>query len=86
MPLARPDHDSVGPQHHFSEQAKEILQRAAERAVQSSGEREVDTEHLLYELPQSEAVLKQFNISVDDLWGRIDANFPVGAQSEPPAG
>ncbi|WP_168879365.1 hypothetical protein [Rhizobium sp. P28RR-XV] len=88
VPLARPDRDSVGPQYHFSEQAKEILQHAAEHAVQY-GKCEVDTEHLLYELPRSEAVqaiVKQFNISVDDLCGPIGANFPVGAQSEPPGG
>ena len=87
-PVARPDRDAVDPQQHFSEQAKEILQRAAERAVQS-GRREVDTEHLLYELPQSEAVqtiLKQFKISIDGLRSAIDANFPAGEVSEPPAG
>lgn len=84
---ARADRESVNLDQHFSEQAKEILQRAAERAVQS-GKREVDTEHLLYELPQSDAVqaiLKQFKISVDDLRSAIDANFPADAAAAPPA-
>ncbi len=80
-PLGRPERDSesVNLEQHFSEQAKEILQRAAERAVQS-GKREVDSEHLLYELTQSDVVqtiLKQFKISVDDLRAEIDANFPA---------
>ncbi|SPL62633.1 ATP-dependent Clp protease ATP-binding subunit ClpA [Ochrobactrum soli] len=85
---ARADRESVNLDQHFSEQANEILQRAAERAVQS-GKREVDTEHLLYELPQSDAVqamLKQFKISVDDLRGAIDANFPSDAAAAPAAG
>ena len=47
--------DGVNLQLHFSDQAKEILQRAAECAVQF-GRREVDTEHLLHELVDSEAV------------------------------
>lgn len=75
----RGDRESVNLEQHFSEQAKEILQRAAERAVQS-GKREVDTEHLLYELPQSDvvqALLKQFKISVEDLRAEIDTNFPA---------
>ncbi len=57
----------------FSEQAKAMLQRAAERAVQG-GRREVDTEHLLYVLPQSDAIQaipKQFNVSPADLHAEI---------------
>ncbi|WP_179713853.1 ATP-dependent Clp protease ATP-binding subunit [Paraburkholderia bryophila] len=52
---AAPQSDGVNLQQHFSDQAKEILQRAAECAVQF-GRREVDTEHLLHELVDSEAV------------------------------
>lgn len=75
----QPDRETINLEQHFSDQAKEILQRAAERAVQS-GKREVDTEHLLYELPQSDviqALLKQFKISVEDLRAAIDAAFPT---------
>lgn len=78
MRLSRRDGETVKLEQHFSDQAKEILQRAAERAVQS-GKREVDTEHLLYELPQSDVVqvlLKQFKVNVDDLKAAIEAQFP----------
>jgi ATP-dependent Clp protease ATP-binding subunit ClpC len=80
--ISEPSRDAVDPQRHFSDQAKEILQRAAERAVQA-GKREVDTEHLLYELPQSDvvqAILKRFKISVDDLRAEIEADFPSRAE------
>ena len=63
-------------EQYFSDQAKEILQRSAERAM-LSGSREVDTEHLLYELPESDVVqtlLKQHNISADDIRNYIDTN------------
>ncbi|CAM5766569.1 chaperone protein ClpB [Labrys miyagiensis] len=86
-PLA-PGREGLGLERHFSEQAKEILQRAAERAVQF-GKREVDTEHLLYELPENDivqAILKQFKISVDQLRGQIDANATKGDAKEPPEG
>ncbi|MGF6773754.1 ATP-dependent Clp protease ATP-binding subunit ClpC [Paraburkholderia sp. GAS199] len=69
-------HDRSRIEQHFSDQAKEILQRSAERAV-LFGSREVDTEHLLYELPESDVVqtlLKQHNISADDIRAYIDAN------------
>ncbi|MGK2740145.1 AAA family ATPase [Tepidicaulis sp. LMO-SS28] len=63
-------------QRHFSDQAKEILQRAAERAHQY-GQNRIDTEHLLYELAGSDVVrtvLKQFKISPDDIRQHIEAN------------
>jgi ATP-dependent Clp protease ATP-binding subunit ClpC len=65
-------------EQRFSDKAKEMLQRAAERAVQS-GAQEIDTEHLLYVLPESEAVqsiLKQFKISEKDLRSYIEQNAP----------
>ncbi len=79
------DREAINLEQHFSKQAREILQRAAERAVQS-GKREVDTEHLLYELPESDVVqtlLKQFKISVEELRSRIDANTTPGEAVEP---
>ena len=79
-----PGTDAVNLQDHFSDQAKEILQRAAERAVQS-GRQLVDTEDLLYELPESDVVqtlLKQFKISVDELRHQIETHAP---KSEAPA-
>jgi ATP-dependent Clp protease ATP-binding subunit ClpC len=93
---AAPHRGSVSParqegtriEAHFSEQAKEILQRSAERAVQS-GSREVDTEHLLYELPDSDvvvALLKQFKISTDDLRAYIDRHAPRSRTADTPHG
>ncbi|WP_176052390.1 AAA family ATPase [Paraburkholderia caribensis] len=68
------ERDGVNLQQHFSDQAREILQRAAERAVQF-GRHEVDTEHLLYELVDSDAVQRILNglkISGADLQAYID--------------
>lgn len=58
----------------FSDQTKEILQKAAERTVEA-GKTEIDTEQMLYVLPESEAVqaiLKQFKVSPADLRADID--------------
>lgn len=69
-------HDRNRIEQHFSDQAREILQRSAKRAV-LFGSREVDTEHLLYELPESDVVqtlLKQHKVSADDIRAYIDAN------------
>jgi len=69
----------------FSAQAKEMLQLAAERAV-ASGRREVDTEHLLYVLPDSDVVqtlLKQFKISPADLQAEIDKHSPQAGGDKP---
>ena len=75
--------ESVNLEQQFSDQAREILQRAAERAVQA-GKQVVDTEDLLYELPESDVVqtlLKQFKVSVADLREAIDADAPSPAAS-----
>ncbi len=70
-------------ERHFSDVARELLQRAAERAVQY-GRREVDTEHLLYELAGNDAgaaMLQHLGIQPDELRAYIDAN----AQRREPA-
>jgi ATP-dependent Clp protease ATP-binding subunit ClpC len=62
----------------ISEHTKEIIQQAAEKAVEF-GRREVDTEHLLYALSNNDIVseiLKQFKLKTEDLKGYIDANAP----------
>ncbi|SEC13559.1 ATP-dependent Clp protease ATP-binding subunit ClpC [Burkholderia sp. WP9] len=91
---ARTQHDGpvnkgIDLQQHFSEQAKEILQRAAERAVQF-GRHEVDTEHVLYELAESESVqriLSAVKISASELQKYIEANAPKGhATTKAPQG
>ncbi|WP_112664298.1 ATP-dependent Clp protease ATP-binding subunit [Microvirga flavescens] len=79
------EREALNLEQHFSEQSKEILQRAAERAVQF-GKRVVDTEHLLYELPESDAVqtiLQQFKVSPDELRAYIDQNATKGEGAEP---
>jgi ATP-dependent Clp protease ATP-binding subunit ClpC len=63
-----------------SEQAEKLLQDAARKAA-DLGRREVDTEHLLYALTESEVVrtiLDQFKISVDDLKRQIDTEARRG--------
>ncbi|HEY3597294.1 MAG TPA: ATP-dependent Clp protease ATP-binding subunit, partial [Paraburkholderia sp.] len=73
-------------ERHFSELAKEILQRAAECAVQF-GRREVDTEHLLYVLADHAAIvsiLKSLGISATDVREYIDANASKRTDVEPP--
>ncbi|MFM0018945.1 ATP-dependent Clp protease ATP-binding subunit [Paraburkholderia azotifigens] len=76
--VAPAQQEGPGIDARFSDQSKEILQRSAERAVQF-GSREVDTEHLLYELPDSDvvaALLKRFKISTDELRAYIDEHAP----------
>jgi ATP-dependent Clp protease ATP-binding subunit ClpC len=82
-----PVNDGNRIEQHFSDQAKEILQRSAERALQS-GSKEVDTEHLLYELPESDVVrtlFKQFKISAEDLREAIDKHIRQEQQDVPTA-
>lgn len=81
-PLPR-DREATDIENYISDHAKEIIQAAAEKAVQL-GRREVDTEHLLYALADSEVtaqILRQFKLSQDDLKGYIDANAPKGEAS-----
>jgi ATP-dependent Clp protease ATP-binding subunit ClpC len=65
-------------EERLSEHAKELLQVAARRAV-DFGRREVDTEHLLLALTESDVVrtvLGQFNISVDELRRQVEQDAP----------
>ena len=67
-------------EERLSEHAKELLQAAARRAV-DFGRREVDTEHLLLALTESDVVrtvLGQFNISVDELRRQVEQDAPRG--------
>jgi len=62
----------------LSAHAEEILQSAARRA-DDLGRREVDTEHLLHALADSDVVrtiLNQFKVSVDDLRRQLDQDAP----------
>ncbi|HSH17943.1 MAG TPA: AAA family ATPase [Candidatus Saccharimonadales bacterium] len=86
-PLPR-DREATNLEDYLSEHAKEIIQQAAETTVKF-GRREVDTEHLLYALADSDVtaeILKQFKLKQDDLKGYIEANTPKGAGQEPQEG
>ena len=65
---------SGGGAENLSEHAMEILQQAARRTAES-GRREVDTEHLLLALTESDVVrtiLDQFKVSLDDLRRQVE--------------
>jgi ATP-dependent Clp protease ATP-binding subunit ClpC len=72
---------SRGATENLSEHAKEILQSAARLAAEM-GRREVDTEHLLLALTESDVVrtiLGQFKVSPDELRRQIEAEAPQTA-------
>jgi ATP-dependent Clp protease ATP-binding subunit ClpC len=76
-PLPR-DREATNIEEYISDHTKEIIQQAAETAVKF-GRREVDTEHLLYALVDSEIIqeiLKQFKLKSEDVKDYIDANAP----------
>src|SRR5947209_17604787 len=64
----------------LSEHATELLQQAARRAA-DFGRREVDTEHLLLALTESDVVrtiLEQFKVSADELRRQLEQDAPRG--------
>ncbi len=70
--------ESVDIDQYLSEHTKELIQQAAQKAVEMS-RKEVDTEHLLYAIVESDVVqeiLRQFKIKPNDLKGYIDENAP----------
>jgi ATP-dependent Clp protease ATP-binding subunit ClpC len=80
-PLPR-EREATNIEEYISENTKEIIQQAAETAVKF-GRREVDTEHLLYALADSDVVqeiFKQFKLKSEDIKGYIDSNAPKGDQ------
>lgn len=82
-PLPR-DREELGIQDYLSDHAKEIIQKAGEVAVKFN-RHEVDSEHLLYALADSdvvEEILKQFKLSSSDLKGYIEANAPKGTEQK----
>lgn len=86
-PLPR-DKEATNLEDLLSEHTKEIIQQAAETTVKF-GRREVDTEHLLYALADSDVtaeILKQFKLTKEDLKGYIEANAPKGNEKEPDEG
>jgi len=78
---------AAGGAERLSEHAEEILQAAARRAA-DFGRREVDTEHLLLALTESDVIrtiLDQFKVSLDDLRNQIVQESPRG-DAEPQEG
>ncbi|CAN7584662.1 AAA family ATPase [Phenylobacterium sp. LjRoot219] len=73
---------------NLSEHAKEILQKAAQEAVEM-GRREVDTQHLLLALTESDVVrtiLDQFKVSPDELRRQVRAEAPAATPTPAEAG
>jgi ATP-dependent Clp protease ATP-binding subunit ClpC len=76
--------EAVDISQFFSEQTKELIQQAGEKAVEFN-RNEVDTEHLLYALADSDVVqeiLKQYKIKPEDVKGYIDENAPRGKEKK----
>jgi ATP-dependent Clp protease ATP-binding subunit ClpC len=68
----------AGSDERLSAHAKELLQKAAEAAA-DFGRNEVDTEHLLYALDNSDVVrtvLDQFKVSADEMRQQIERDAP----------
>ncbi len=74
------DREAVDVHSYLSEHARNLLQAAARVAVES-GNRELDTEHVLHALTESEVVqeiLREFKLSADDVRGHVEHNAPRG--------
>jgi ATP-dependent Clp protease ATP-binding subunit ClpC len=84
---SRATSEGAGLERYFSDGAKEMLMRAAERAAQF-GHAEVDTEHLLYELADNaviESMLKSLGVDAKEIRHFIDANAQRRESTRPPA-
>ncbi|MCO4879275.1 AAA family ATPase [Paraburkholderia caribensis] len=79
--------ESVDATDAFSEQTLELLQRAAEKAHELR-RKELDTEHLLYVLADTDivaALLKELKLSPQDIKGYIDEHAQTGtAEADTP--
>jgi ATP-dependent Clp protease ATP-binding subunit ClpC len=88
-PSARPrGREAVSIEQYLSEHTRNIIQQAAETTV-SFGRRDVDTEHLLYALTESDVVqeiLKQFKLKAEDIRQYIDTHAPKGDLESRPEG
>ncbi len=72
--------ESIEISQFFSEHTKELMQEAAQTAVKFN-RNEVDTEHLLYAISDSDItkeIYKQFKIDAKDIKEYIEANTPKG--------
>jgi ATP-dependent Clp protease ATP-binding subunit ClpC len=74
------DREALDIGEYLSDHARELLQRAARLAV-DYGKKEMDTEHVLYALTESEVVreiLREFKLAPEDIRGYIEHNAPRG--------
>lgn len=81
-PLPR-HREAVDVDEYFSDATKELIQEAGKKAVDLN-RTEVDTEHLLYAIADSDVVaeiLRQFKINPEDLKQYIDENAPKGTKT-----
>ncbi len=75
------DREAVDIGEFLSAHARELLQRAARIAV-DYGKKEMDTEHVLYAITESEVVreiLREFKLTPEDIRGYIEHNAPRGS-------
>jgi len=80
FPRSFRDREAVDIGEYLSDHARELLQRAARLAV-DYGKKEMDTEHVLYALTESEVVreiLREFKLAPEDIRGYIEHNAPRG--------
>jgi ATP-dependent Clp protease ATP-binding subunit ClpC len=73
--------EAVDVDQYLSDHAKELIQDAAQTALKFK-RNEVDTEHLLYAISDSDVVkeiFKQFKINPEEIKSYLDANAPKGA-------
>ncbi|HEX7259777.1 MAG TPA: Clp protease N-terminal domain-containing protein, partial [Candidatus Saccharimonadia bacterium] len=78
------DREATNIEEFISDHTKELIQKAAETAV-AFGRDEVDTEHLLYALVDSDIaseIFRQVKIDPKELKNYIDKNAPKGEQRE----
>jgi len=74
--------EAVDIDQYLSAHTKELLQEAAQTALKFK-RNEVDTEHLLYAISNSDVIkeiYKQFKVNPDDVKNYIEANTPKGIQ------
>jgi ATP-dependent Clp protease ATP-binding subunit ClpC len=75
--------ESIDIDQYLSEHTKELIQEAAQTALRFR-RKEIDTEHLLYAISNSEVIkeiYKQFKINPEDLKNYIEVNTPKGQES-----
>ena len=80
-PLPR-HRESVDIDQYLSAHTKELLQEAAQTALKFKRD-ELDTEHLLYAISNSDVIkeiYKQFKVNPDDIKNYIEANTPKGGK------